>query len=247
MAETYRLKEMRKLRSEPVNKVTTGIANLPLGCIVTKLAEVASDPAWWKVSTEKPDGSTIKGFVEHVVLELELSPPAMFPRVQPSEIEAVEGQAETSIAVLFPLRQRPTASYRSGSRQYGADRGGGRFHAGCDLHADAGTEVLAMQDGVVLQDAYRFYKDTMALEIDHGNFIARYGEISAAPSIRKGMRVKRGQVIGYVGTLERQSMLHLELYSGTEEGSLTVRETGPYQRRADLVDPTQYLDNAVMV
>ena len=83
MAETFRVREMRRLRSEPVNNPSTGIANLPLGCIVTKITEVANDPAWWKVSTEKRDGTLLRGFIEHAVLEPEPSPPAEFPPAQP--------------------------------------------------------------------------------------------------------------------------------------------------------------------
>jgi hypothetical protein len=37
-------------------------------------------------------------------------------------------------------------------------------------------------------------------------------------------------------------MLHFELYSGKEPGALTTRKNKPYQRRADLLDPTALLD-----
>jgi len=48
-----------------------------------------------------------------------------------------------------------------------------------------------------------------------------------------------------VGQLSGGShMLHFELYSGTESGKLTVRSNKLYQRRSDLIDPTDYLDNA---
>ena len=40
-------------------------------------------------------------------------------------------------------------------------------------------------------------------------------------------------------------MLHLELYSGKATGALTVRGNKPYQRLADLIDPTPILDKAI--
>ena len=41
-------------------------------------------------------------------------------------------------------------------------------------------------------------------------------------------------------------MLHIEFYKGTMTGPLTVNGALPYMRRADLVNPTNYLDTAVM-
>jgi murein DD-endopeptidase MepM/ murein hydrolase activator NlpD len=104
---------------------------------------------------------------------------------------------------------------------------------------------------VVIQQ-YPFYLKTHALEIDHGDFIVRYGEISnVASGIIKGAKVKRGQVIAYVGELvfpsgNKMSMLHIEFYKGTSKGPLTVRGATPYHRRVDLINPTSYLDTATI-
>jgi hypothetical protein len=37
-------------------------------------------------------------------------------------------------------------------------------------------------------------------------------------------------------------MLHLEMFAGTAQGPLTNRENPPFMRRADLQDPTAFLD-----
>ncbi len=151
----------------------------------------------------------------------------------------------------FPLRARPAHSYKTGGRNFGASRSKGRLHAGCDLLANVGAEILAIKDGVVIQDAYPFYLGTYALEINHGDFVIRYGEISrVAANISKNVAVKRGQVIAYVGELKfksgkKMSMLHLEMYSGKVQGRLTTSNK-PYKRRSDLLDPTTYLDKAVI-
>ena len=37
-------------------------------------------------------------------------------------------------------------------------------------------------------------------------------------------------------------MLHFELYAGTDNGPLTILAHPPFMRRADLQDPTAFLD-----
>jgi murein DD-endopeptidase MepM/ murein hydrolase activator NlpD len=144
----------------------------------------------------------------------------------------------------FPLRSRPALSYSSGGRRFGAQRdGGSRRHAGCDLIAPEGTEILAVETGTVVRGPYPFYHGTYAIEVQHGPFVARYCEIrGAADGVGVGTTVGAGQVIAYVGRMYRDSMLHFELYDGTRSGQLTQRNNAPYQRRADLKDPTGFLD-----
>ena len=143
----------------------------------------------------------------------------------------------------FPLPFVPQLSYHSGGRRYGAPRDGGRLHAACDLIAPEGTEIFAVDNGVIAAGPYMFYHGTYALEVRHGNFTIRYCEIrGAAPGIRPGVNVIQGQVIAYVGRMLRDSMLHFEMYDGSASGALTQRGNPPYQRRRDLIDPTSYLD-----
>jgi hypothetical protein len=148
---------------------------------------------------------------------------------------------------IFPLRKKPAQDYTSGGRAFGSMRAGNRKHAGCDLIAFPGTEILAMADGVVSRGPYYFYEGTYALEIKHDNgMVVRYGEISqrVPAGISAGTSVSRGQIIARVGQLNSgSSMLHLEMYEGYENGPLT--QTGnSYVRRSDLTDPTPYLDDA---
>jgi len=161
-------------------------------------------------------------------------------------------QMQVAQHLLFPLSAKPSESYTTGIRAFSSSRSrGNRKHAGVDLYAAKGTPIRAMKDGIVLQ-YYKFYLGTQALEIDHGDMVVRYGEISrVAAGIIPGANVKRGQVIAYVGELtfksgNKMSMLHLEAYKGTLTGTLTVRAAQPYQRRGDLLDPTKLLDSAVM-
>ena len=149
---------------------------------------------------------------------------------------------------VFPLRKRPAESYKDFGRAFGSQRSGGRFHAGCDLLADRGTEILAIEDGTVIEGPYYFYEGTYALEVKHASgLVVRYGEIlqTVPRGISPGARVSKGQVIAHVGQLDSgYSMLHFEMYKGTVNGGLTDSNQWPFQRRSDLMDPTSFLDGA---
>jgi len=81
-------------------------------------------------------------------------------------------------------------------------------HAGLDLSADRGTEVHATADGTVESAAYNGGYGNSIL-IQHGFGIeTRFGHLSAY-AVRAGQAVKRGQVIGYVGSSGRTTGPHL--------------------------------------
>lgn len=173
------------------------------------------------------------------------------------------GEADIS----FPFPESASSPYQgpgSGMRAFGAWRSGGtRAHAGVDLYFPDFTPVLALADGEVVRGPDSFYLKTFALEIDHGTFIGRYGELApeTTPPVRKGDTVERGQVLGRIGILTRANgkrlnvpsmMLHFEMYDKTETGPLTrakgtsARHTNSalFFRRRDLIDPTGFLHRA---
>ena len=154
---------------------------------------------------------------------------------------------------FFPFKTLPSVNWTGGIRRFGASRSdGARAHAGCDLYFPTGTIIHAITSGTVIDDPYWFYDGTYALEIDHGGFVARYGEIQRQALVRKGDHVSPGQPIAKVGNLLSiaASMLHLELYDKSASGPLTVRTSNtaktangiPYWRRKDLIDPTPKLN-----
>ncbi len=127
-----------------------------------------------------------------------------------------------------------------------------RKHAGCDLYADEGTEVLAVKDGTVVGDGFKFFDiGTFQVIIDHGDFLCRYTELNnkKAPNIEDGKFVKQGQVIGYIGktTVYHQPMLHFEMYRELSPNGLTDKNNPPYKRRKDLLDPTVFLNSAEVI
>ena len=121
--------------------------------------------------------------------------------------------------------------------------GGSRKHGGADLYAPVGTNVYAVKGGTVIQNPYKFYRGSYAIEVNHGNFVARYSEINVASGLRAGSIITQGQLIGTVADLSlNKSMLHFEMYSGSATGPLTNRANLPYMRRSDLIDPTHFLN-----
>jgi murein DD-endopeptidase MepM/ murein hydrolase activator NlpD len=82
------------------------------------------------------------------------------------------------------------------------------FHYGLDIATQLGNKIIAPADGVVLLAETREYYGKMIM-IDHGfGYITRYGHLSGF-NVREGQRVKRYDVIGYVGTSGRSSGPHL--------------------------------------
>ncbi|HLP39974.1 MAG TPA: peptidoglycan DD-metalloendopeptidase family protein, partial [Fibrobacteria bacterium] len=133
-----------------------------------------------------------------------------------------------------------------------------RANAGCDLVAPADTPVFAVKDGKVVRGPAGYSTTGQAIEVDHGEFLARYCELKPMTKavVKAGDAVKQGDVVGYVARGACVTMLHLEMYSGKAEGPLTVRperiaEGDPdivkrFRRRADLMDPTAWLDRAMV-
>jgi murein DD-endopeptidase MepM/ murein hydrolase activator NlpD len=147
----------------------------------------------------------------------------------------------------FPTVDKVTHPYTSGMRMFGARRGGGsRSHGAADLYRFRNEPIVAVAPGVVVRDLYYFYQGTYAIEVVHsGGFIVRYGETTnrAAQGVRRGAKVHMGQRLGQMGVVNSgccRPMLHFELYRGNRTGALSVTNP-PYNRRADLMNPTPYL------
>lgn len=149
----------------------------------------------------------------------------------------------SNLKAVFPLATGPLRSFTEGIRRFGAYRQGGtRLHAGIDLYTTYRAPVYAVAAGTLI-DSYYFAYGTFAHEVDHHSFIIRYCEVkSKARNLNR--RVELGEMIGEIGDLSHNAnyMLHLEMYKGTEQGWLTPPTAKPpFRRRADLVDPTQFM------
>ncbi|TRD12736.1 M23 family peptidase [Erythrobacter insulae] len=106
------------------------------------------------------------------------------------------------ISSRFGMRRHPILGYR-------------RMHSGMDFRARRGTPIVAVTDGTV-SSAGRAGGCGIAVKLKHGgNLSTRYCHMSRM-SVQRGQQVRRGQVIGYVGStgLSTGPHLHYEMYRG---------------------------------
>ncbi|WP_395645036.1 peptidoglycan DD-metalloendopeptidase family protein [Terricaulis sp.] len=107
----------------------------------------------------------------------------------------------------FGMRRHPILGYS-------------RMHRGTDFAAPIGTPILAAGDGVVSR-AGPFSSFGNYVRIRHSNgYDTAYAHLSRfARGVRPGVRVRQGQVIGYVGTTGRSTgpHLHYEVLRGSQQ------------------------------
>ena len=84
-----------------------------------------------------------------------------------------------------------------------------RMHKGMDFSAPTGTPIYAPSDGKVIRVDSRSAGYGKHVRIDHGfGYVTLYAHLSEY-NVRRGQRVKRGDVIGFVGNTGRSVAPHL--------------------------------------
>ena len=84
-----------------------------------------------------------------------------------------------------------------------------KFHSGMDFSAQLGTETYATGDGVVADVEKKEWGYGNMVTIDHGfGYKTRYAHLKKAV-VRKGQKVKRGQLVGYIGNTGKTTGVHL--------------------------------------
>ncbi|MBN1213664.1 MAG: M23 family metallopeptidase [candidate division Zixibacteria bacterium] len=95
----------------------------------------------------------------------------------------------------FGMRNDPFTGYRT-------------MHRGVDIANHIGTPVVATADGVVKQIGQLGNMGRM-ITIDHGyGFVSRYGHLSKF-TVKKGQKIKRGEVVGLMGNSGKTTGPHL--------------------------------------
>ncbi len=114
-----------------------------------------------------------------------------------------------------------------------------RPHNGIDYKAPKGTPVYAAGDGKVIKASYSKYNGNYVFIQHANNIVTKYLHFSKR-AVKKGQRVKQGQVIGYVGAtgLAQAPHLHYEfVVNGVHRNPRTV----PLPK-ADALAATQLAD-----
>lgn len=82
------------------------------------------------------------------------------------------------------------------------------FHAGLDIAADKGEAVRATADGTVASAEYTGNYGNLVV-VSHGfGMMTKYGHL-AKYGVQPGQRVRRGDVVGFVGSTGRSTSSHL--------------------------------------
>jgi len=128
-----------------------------------------------------------------------------------------DGESLANAFLRYPLQFTRISSAFSTSRFHPVLKRS-RPHNGVDFAAPTGTPVRAVADGVVLLAGWSG-GGGKTVKMQHGSrYATAYLHLSAiTPSVRKGSRVKRGQVIGKVGSTGLATGPHLH-YSFYDRG-----------------------------
>ncbi len=148
-----------------------------------------------------------------------------------------EGQTGQKFLIRRPVDGEGTLRSRFGMRVHPIFRNY-TMHTGVDLAAPTGTEIYAAGDGVI-ERAQWFSGYGRAVEIRHANgYETLYGHMTRiADGIAPGVRIRQGQIIGYVGATGYATGPHLHF-----EIKINGRPVDPLSVRLprDKTLPTQY-------
>ena len=122
-------------------------------------------------------------------------------------------------SLMFPMGPEPRCDVLD---NFGDPRSGGRRHEGIDLLSTLGQEVYAVVDGLLTKQAgadSSLSGNAWGITADLDGTYYFYAHLSAfAPGLSLGDRVKRGQIIGYVGDTGTPGAgnyhLHFEVHPG---------------------------------
>lgn len=117
----------------------------------------------------------------------------------------------TSIPSIMPIADKDLTRLSSGFG-YRIDPiyGVPRFHAGLDFTSPTGSEIHSSGDGVVEKIGYSKGGYGNEIIVNHGyGYKSHYAHLSKFANIKVGQKVKRGEVIGYVGSTGKSTAPHL--------------------------------------
>ena len=142
-------------------------------------------------------------------------PPEVFDRIKKDNILIGKARAIDSKLVFFkdkfiyPIdKYIITGVYGSQRILNGKPR---RPHYGIDFHAPEGTPVKSMMDGVVTLVENDMYFTGGTIIFDHGHGISTLYMHMKNINVKKGQKVKKGEIVGTLGQSGRATGPHLDI------------------------------------
>ena len=142
-------------------------------------------------------------------------PPEVFERIKKDNILIGKARAIDSKLVFFkdkfiyPIdKYIITGVYGSQRILNGKPR---RPHYGIDFHAPEGTPVKSMMDGVVTLVANDMYFTGGTIIFDHGHGVSTLYMHMKDINVKKGQKVKKGEIVGTLGQSGRATGPHLDI------------------------------------
>ena len=142
-------------------------------------------------------------------------PPEVYERIKKDNILIGKARAIDSKLVFFkdkfiyPIdKYIITGVYGSQRILNGKPR---RPHYGIDFHAPEGTPVKSMMDGVVTLVENDMYFTGGTIIFDHGHGISTLYMHMRDINVKKGQRVKKGEIVGTLGQSGRATGPHLDI------------------------------------
>ncbi len=142
-------------------------------------------------------------------------PPEVYERIKKDNILIGKARAVDSKLVFFkdkfiyPIdKYIITGVYGSQRILNGKPR---RPHYGIDFHAPEGTPVKSMMDGVVTLVENDMYFTGGTIIFDHGHGISTLYMHMKNINVKKGQKVKKGEIVGTLGQSGRATGPHLDI------------------------------------
>lgn len=152
------------------------------------------------------------GLVTYLTQRIDLLERQLFAQVQSfDQLRDAVGKQKDKLSHIPSVLPIKVEDYTMSSG-YGYRRdpiyGSSKFHEGLDFSASIGTPVYATADGEITV-AKREAGYGNCIDIDHGyNYLTRYAHLSEI-LVKEGSQVKRGQMIGKVGSTGKSTGPHL--------------------------------------
>ena len=137
----------------------------------------------------------------------------------------INGKSVKKALMKTPINGARLSS-KFGMRKHPID-GYNKMHRGTDFAAPMGTPIMASGDGVVLKAAWCGGGGNCVKIKHNSSYSTVYAHMSKfANGVRKGKRVRQGQIIGYVGSTGKSTGPHLHyevIYNGKRINSQTLK------------------------